>query len=541
MTADTKKILGGVAVFFLDGALGGVSSAAGLALASNEPINVRTILIIGLVNGITSLYRYIEGIKKRFLFEDTTTTTTAAGTVVEQKTTVDAPKLPVILLALLLAGLSACTSGGKPPVVVPPTPAPSPASMQLLRVVAGQFDPAILGSVTTHHGWPLVDAIAQDAIAGSGLNYTAMRLSCEIDDRPGYDMFVRVGDKVDLTRFNPAYDALLLATLEHAEDRKLYVNLGLWDGWCAVHIAELRSPFKVAGNVNGVDIGTCADFRQAPHPVIQAVVNHVVSVVGRLPNLVFELGNEANRCAPSPAFIDGIRAVIRTAEQANHYPRHLFSPGTWEGGELGSEYDFVSQHGNLVAVNGRAVEVNEFAPQDKATFLANLSKFRGLGPFHYWHDDPPARGTSWDDAAWEREWLDVMAAMKSAPPATGCTNIPNETAIAASPRPPADPGITAAINGALQRVTGCAVNSSCEIPEGMQPFFAKVTEEIRRGGLCAGVQTDSEGLVDQICVGSEKSCQGHHVYTCRPGCATGVVGWAPGSYSNRNGDTWVRP
>jgi len=91
VTADTKKIVGGLVVFFFDGFLGGVVSSAGLAVASNEPINLRTVAIIALVNGATSLYRYIDGIKKRFLFEDQTTTTTTEGATVVQKTSVDSP------------------------------------------------------------------------------------------------------------------------------------------------------------------------------------------------------------------------------------------------------------------------------------------------------------------------------------------------------------------------------------------------------------------------------------------------------------------
>jgi hypothetical protein len=431
----------------------------------------------------------------------------------------------------------------RPPTPVP-TPTPTPAGMPPLTVQGDQFVPAILGSVTTHHGWPLIDAPGIDAIAGSGLNYTAIRMSCEIDDRPGYDMFVRVGDKVDLSQFNPAYDALLIQTLGHAHDRGLYVNVGLWDGWCAVHLRELRSPFKAANNVNGVDIGSCSDYQRAVDPTIRRVVEHIEGVVGRFSNVIVELGNEANRCQPTDEFIAGVRDIWRAAEAANHHGRHLWSPGTWEKGAAGGPFDFLSQHGLPVSPRAYPQEINEFSPQTKAQYLANLAISKASGvPYMYWHDDNPYGG-AWDDPAWEAEWLETMKAMKATSPTTGCADIPNETAVAVVPRPSADPAITDAINGAMRRLKpACEVNSSCAIDVPLHAWLLAVADEVRKGpeGLCAGVQTDSEGLVDQICVGSTQQCQGHHVYTCKPGCTTGVVGWAPGSYTNRNGDTWRRP
>jgi hypothetical protein len=93
MTSDTKKMLGGVVVFFLDGFLNGASTSLALVAVTGQ-LDLRVALWAGVAGGGTSLWRYIEGIKKRFLFEDSTTTTTAAGTVVEQKTTIDAPKEP---------------------------------------------------------------------------------------------------------------------------------------------------------------------------------------------------------------------------------------------------------------------------------------------------------------------------------------------------------------------------------------------------------------------------------------------------------------
>jgi hypothetical protein len=469
------------------------------------------------------------------------------------------------------------------PTVVPGEP---------LKAVGAQFQPPILGSVTTHHNWPLVDTVALDAIAAASLNATAMRLPLMADDRgPAYELYERVpgttsayvwhpgegepqhayelaallrngpaiqvlkrrglkiadtAPKFDLTKFSRAFDDNLGGVLEHARAKGIFVNIGLWDGWGMVH-TELPLFWRLGNNVQGIDIGYCSDMRQAPHPTILALVDHVVQVAGRFPHVYWELGNEANRCRPAAAFVDGIRQQIRATETRLGYARHLWSPGTLNddlSGERGSEYDYLSAHGFPKPAQPAPTEVNEFGPMRGTEYLQRLAQAKQLGTtFHWWFDDN-AYGGAWDDPAWEREWLETMAAMRGTTPVTGCSDIPNEDAVAVSPRPPADSEIASAINAAMVKVTGCAVGSQCFIEEPMQSFFAKVTEEIRKASpsMCAGVQTDSEGPVDQICAGTRDRCQGNHVFSCRAdGCHHGAVGWAPGSYTNRNGDTWVRP
>jgi hypothetical protein len=447
----------------------------------------------------------------------------------------------------------------------------------------------------------LVDTTALDAIAAAGLNYTAMRLPGTVDDRgAAYELFERVPgttaaseratgamlsmlaarsreeaeaalglaamkpttpaqstlyrrrvrskatfEKYDLSKFSKAFDDNLSGVLDHANTKGIKVNLGLWDGWLAVHHDELDLYWKAANNIQGTEVGGCESFQAAPHPVILSIVAHVVGVAGRFPNVIFELGNEANRCQPTAAFVNGVREKVRETETKNGYVRHLWSPGTLNddlSGERGAEYDFLSAHGNPKSKQAVPVEVNEFAPKCKDEYLTRLGEAKRLGTVIHWWFDDNCHGGAWDDPSWEQEWLDTMAAMKGAPPTTGCTNIPNEDAVAVTPRPPANPAYADAINAAMVKVTGCEINSQCPIEYPMQEFFAKVTEEIRKGGLCAGVQTDSEGPVDQICVGTEVECQGNHVFSCRAdGCNHGFVGWAPGSYTNRNGDTWRRP
>jgi hypothetical protein len=470
--------------------------------------------------------------------------------------------------------------------------------------------PPILGSVTTHHGWPFVEAAGVDKIAAAGLNYTAERAPGIADDRgPGFEVYERVpgtasrwapplspsavlgllsasspGEaearakldgvfnqspalrsvlmrgvkipaavpKYDLTKFSKVYQEKLRAETAHKLSKGVYVNRGLWDCWIAIHRDEFPIWWVGPYNVNGVDLMKVDDFRQAPHPVILAHVREEVRVSGAFPNVVYELGNEAYRCKPTAAFVNGIREAVRSAEREFGYVKHLWSPGSrgpLDDTELGSEYDFISAHGSPRAAGVVPIEVNEFAPQCPDQYLADLGAARRLGTpaFHFWWDDN-CHGGAWDDPALEEEWVKTLPRMKGAPETTGCTNIPNEDAVAVTPRPPANPTWADAINSAMRRLRpDCEINSSCALEMPMQEWLQAVAEEARKGDathppICAGVQVDAEGPVDQACFGTENLCQGHHIFSCRAdGCHHGFIGWAPGSYTNRNGDTWRRP
>lgn len=464
-----------------------------------------------------------------------------------------------VVAACILSIGASCPKPHPPDPHPTPTPSPSPSAMQPLKVVGNKFSPEILGAVSTHGGWPLLDTQHLDQIAQAHLNYTAMRLPCIVPDDRGasFETYERAaGDpsKWDLSKFSAAFDANLAATIAHAESKGIYVNLGLWDGWCAVH-GELFLPWRGGHNVNGIDLGYCSDFGAAPTATHLALVKHVVGLVGRHNNVIFELGNEANRCNPSQAFIDGIRGAVRGAEAEFHQVRHLWSPGTFESGMLGSEFDFISYHGNPQPAQSVPVEVNEFSPQGKAQYLANLARAKQLGTvYNFWHDDPPD-ARDWDDPTWEQEWLDTLKAMTSTAPTTGCSNIPDDPYTKALPRW-VPPEYVDQVNAALNAVTG-PCDSPCVVNESYSTFLPKVAEALRQQGLCAGIQVDSEGPVDELCVGDPVAganpprtdrCQGQHLFACKPdGCHHGTVAYATkqkGSNPDRPygplRDTWVR-
>jgi hypothetical protein len=447
------------------------------------------------------------------------------------------------------------------PVVVPGTP---------LRTDGNQFSPPILGSVTTHHGWPFVEASGVDKIAAAGLNYTAERAPGIADDRgPGFEVYERVAGtasrwapplspsavlgllsasspgeaearakldgvfnqspalrsvlmrgvkipaavpKYDLMKFSKPYQEKLRAETAHKLSKGVYVNRGLWDCWIAIHREEFPIWWVGPYNVNGVDLMKIDDFRQAPHPVILAHVREEVRVSGAYPNVIYELGNEAYRCKPTAAFVDGMREAVRSAEREFGYVKHLWSPGSRgpeDNTELGSEYDFISAHGSPRAAGVVPLEVNEFAPQKQGQYLANLCEARRLDTpaFHAWHDDNPHEGGDWESPEWEAEWLDTMAKMKSL--TCGEVPVPEKRFPQGVPeedytRHTALPALHDEINAAKVAITGCSVGSTCYHGRTPQAFLAELAGELRKRGLWAGQHV--EGNTDEIAIAT--SCTG---------------------------------
>jgi hypothetical protein len=133
----------------------------------------------------------------------------------------------------------------------------------------------------------------------------------------------------------------------------------------------------------------------------------------------------------------------------------------------------------------------------------------------------------------------------------GCSEIPNEGAVLVSPRPASKYTVEVnAIHMALN--PACAVNSACPIAMQANTYRIAFAQRFRETypSVCAGIQTDANGLVDEVCIGSKTECQGYHVFVCKApppggcppanpdcGCDSGSAAWAPGSVR----DSWRLP
>jgi len=196
------------------------------------------------------------------------------------------------------------------------------------------------------------------------------------------------------------------------------------------------------------------------------------------------------------------------------------------------------------------IEVNEFAPQCEATYLANLAKAKQLGTvFHFWFDDD-CEGGPWDNPALEARWVGTMAKMTGTAPVTGCTSIPDgPDAVKDEPRPPSRKELGDAVNAALLMIRAdCQAGSSCLLRMDAVSARLRIAEELRKDpAICAAIQEGS----DEVCLGPKGSgwCQGYKPVSCQqatcppesPDCGCdaehALAAWAPGSVR----DTWRGP
>ena len=357
----------------------------------------------------------------------------------------------LLLFALLLG---AC--GGVTPPKPPPTPPPTPPPPQMppLAVQGNQFKPLVLGTSTTHDGWPYEGKATVDAVVAAHLNYVAGRLPFGPDDRPGYEKYMRVAGKAtvypkshwgslkvrsllskrgvklpavapvyDLSKFNPAFDAALVQAVDYALSRGVYYEEDTLDGWWKKH-SELSMETRAGNNIQGVDVGYCSDTQvPALNTFDDALLRHVVKLIGARPNVVWQApGNEINFCTPIKAWVDTVIATIRDEEAKNGYAPRLIIVGTqgpefsYPAGTAGSYHTDTPQPSRAWAV-----EINEFFPQAQAVYLAHLQGARAAGTvMHSWCDDNP-HGGAWDDPAWLAECADTLTKIGGIPPPLPCT------------------------------------------------------------------------------------------------------------------------
>jgi hypothetical protein len=109
--------------------------------------------------------------------------------------------------------------------------------------------------------------------------------------------------KFDLTDFNEAFFERLRERVAAAGERGIYVAVMLFDGW-ALHLSPAPDhveghPFHAGSNVNGIGIGSIADYQVLPlDPRVQALqeayVRKVIDTLHDLPNVLWEVANESS-------------------------------------------------------------------------------------------------------------------------------------------------------------------------------------------------------------------------------------------------------
>lgn len=111
--------------------------------------------------------------------------------------------------------------------------------------------------------------------------------------------------KLDLTQFDPAYFTRLRHRVESAGKRGIYIDVMLFEGWCAT-VGNARNiefhAFAGENNINGVDIlsnpreNIYADWVSLDNPEVvrlqELYVRQVIECVNEFDNIIYEIANE---------------------------------------------------------------------------------------------------------------------------------------------------------------------------------------------------------------------------------------------------------
>ena len=271
-----------------------------------------------------------------------------------------------------------------------PTPVPTPIAVQAtVSALGSRFSVPLRGAViccydpyTLPHGWPLVDIAALRDIANAGGNYTHVRpTTCEASGC-GWN---------DLRR-----------SVTAARDLGIVVEVDILDIWALRN--GIGWPWRDE---------TCEVIQGAPHSYHRTWVRDLVSTVGDLPNVIYQVGNESNgadgRCASSLAWEIGIAEAVHAAEQELGLERHLVGTqhGEWEDRP---EFDYTTSHRPSAQGAGSKPRLtNEYNDRtaSPAFFKAQLAAADSAGTyFALW------RGLM-DDAEWT-EALSYLRTTKGA-------------------------------------------------------------------------------------------------------------------------------
>jgi hypothetical protein len=192
--------------------------------------------------------------------------------------------------------------------------------------------------------------------------------------------------RFDLTKFNQAHFDYFRQVVEYARARGIVVQLSIFDfwhgsAWVAVTNGDperewgLKHDFYVSGNnINNLHVNNESQWLNPNHPVFQyqkALVAKVIDTLGDLPNIIWEVCNEAFPETVGFPWQIALAKYITAYEQSKGFTPHLVMPWYIPNHENTPGYylhpdvrvihsDMVSAHSRnspLVAHNDSAFEV----------------------------------------------------------------------------------------------------------------------------------------------------------------------------------------
>jgi hypothetical protein len=459
----------------------------------------------------------------------------------------------------------------KPPSPPGPTPPPATASLLLSRNGPVFTDPQgkpvdVRGEASCcwtddgepDPGWALASRAFIERTAAHGNNLIHMRLGpyrvqpdWGAEQNSAGSPYLEVNGCADLTQWDQRFMAYLKDRITFGASLGVRFELDTIDGWGAKwqkwkpNQFPQGHPFVASSNCQREDWITSVGTTR-PKGVHEAWLRHIVAELGGFDNVIYQVGNE-NGQVPGivAAWEIGTCDIIHDEEVKRGWKRHLCGSNAPEvpGVTNNASFDFYATHEGPPISRERIGDVTRVLEQNE-----DNARYTGQEWFHLYCEDK-ARGVYrhfWRAgmplAEAQIAWGLLKGGCAAAAP-VGCFQIPNEDSVQVIPRPLPNPVWVKAINAAMKRLKpDCDIGGNCPIATGMQTWLQAVAAEVRKGdadnpALCSAVQSDGEGYVDEVAVGTTDLVTGFHAYACRPGCKTGTVGWGPGAAR----DSWKKP
>jgi hypothetical protein len=132
--------------------------------------------------------------------------------------------------------------------------------------------------------------------------------------------------KWDLTRFNKTYFDNLRSNIIAAGRRQMYVSFMLFAAETHYPASASGEVFLAANNINGVDAGTASGEERLGNAALlaaeEAYVARVIDAIGDLPNVLYEVSNEADNTSAAYEWQDEIARFVRWCEVRRGVPHH---------------------------------------------------------------------------------------------------------------------------------------------------------------------------------------------------------------------------
>jgi hypothetical protein len=242
-------------------------------------------------------------------------------------------------------------------------------SLTAVRIVIGQDPPQIhpqdphrfmMDGKTWHPqgayiglGAPSAYASFYDKLSASGINYTrfwfnpgqAMGTDPVTYQRTGPGLAADGRPRYDLTQFDQSTFDSIRQIVAYAGTQGIIVQLCILDGWHASSLEfnpnppditrswGLKYDYYVQGNnINNLNVTSESDLYNSSHPVYayqKALVEKIVDTMGDLPNIVFEIANEAGLFLTPPGRVGWqiqLANHLTAYEQSKGLKTHLVMP-----------------------------------------------------------------------------------------------------------------------------------------------------------------------------------------------------------------------